>query len=73
MSLFRPLRDCVPGPSDRTKVWVEFIEEHADWLIAARKRWHEGDPPPRVHHLGMIGSGVGLLAVVALAVERVVS
>jgi hypothetical protein len=73
MSVFRAPRDRPPGPSDRTKVWVEFIEEHADWFIGARKRWHEGDPTARAHRLGLIGSGAGILTVVVLAVERLVS
>jgi hypothetical protein len=72
MSVFRATRDRPPDPSDQTRAWIEFIEEHADWLIGARKRWHEGDPAIRAHRLGLIGSGVGLLAV-AFAVERLVS
>jgi hypothetical protein len=72
MSASRATRDRPPGPSDRTKAWVAFIEEHADWLICARKRWHEGDPMDRVHRLSLIGSGAGLLAA-AIAVERLVS
>jgi hypothetical protein len=24
---------------------VEFAKELCDWLIEARRRWHEGDPP----------------------------
>lgn len=72
MSVFRAPRDYRQGPSDRTKAWVKFIEEHADWFIGARKRWHEGDPPARAHRLHVFGSGLGVLALV-LAVERLVS
>lgn len=72
MRVFRATGHRSEGPSDRARAWVEFIEEQADWLIGARKRWHEGDPAPRAHGLGPIGSGAGLLAV-ALLVERLVS
>jgi hypothetical protein len=69
---FQGTGDRSAGPSDRTRAWVAFIEEQADWLVGARKRWHEGDPTPRAHRLGLIGSGAGLLAV-AIAVGRLVS
>jgi hypothetical protein len=72
MSVFRAARDDRQGPSDRTKAWVAFIEEHTDWCIGARKRWHEGDPPARAHRLHVLSSGAGVLALV-LAIERLVS
>jgi hypothetical protein len=34
------------GPSDGLKAWTKWLEEQGDWCIDARKRWHEGDPPP---------------------------
>jgi len=55
------------GPSKRTRAWVNFIEECADWLIDARKRWHDGDPPRKA--LGgrlLIGVGTSLLALAAI-------
>jgi hypothetical protein len=69
MSVFRATRERPPGPSERTRAWIDFIGQHAEWLIAARRRWHEGDPATHAHRFGLIGSGAGLLAL-ALAVER---
>jgi hypothetical protein len=72
MSEFRTPRDHRRGPSDQTRAWVEFIEQHADWFIGARKRWREGDPPARSHRFRVFGSGAGVLALV-LAIERLIS
>ena len=33
------------GPSPTVRAWVAFFEELGDWLIDARRRWREGDPP----------------------------
>jgi hypothetical protein len=71
MGFFRARREQPRGPSDRTKAWIEFIETHADWFIGARKRWHEGDPPPRAYRLRMVGSGASLLALVVAVVHFV--
>ena len=71
MRVYRAIRDRPRGPSDRTKAWAEFIETHADWFIGARKRWHEGDPPPNASRLRLIGSGAGLLAAVVAVVHLV--
>jgi len=72
MSLFRASSVRAPGPSERTRAWVDFIEEHAEWLIGARMRWHEGNPATQGRRFGVIGSGAGLLAL-AFALERLVT
>jgi hypothetical protein len=53
------------GPPDGLRVWV-------DWIIDARKRWHEGDPPraPISRWQLALGSG-GALALAAL-IQRLI-
>jgi hypothetical protein len=48
------------GPPDGLRAWT-------DWIIDARKRWHEGDPPraPISRWQLALGSG-GALALAAL-------
>jgi hypothetical protein len=47
--------------------------EFGDWLIDARKRWHEGDPASTISRWRvLLGSGTVLLAAAAI-VERLVA
>lgn len=56
------------GPSDGVEAWTRYVEARVDWLIDARGRWHDHDPPQRTPGWRLIwGAGVGLLAAIALA------
>ncbi|HEX5309275.1 MAG TPA: hypothetical protein VFW38_09380 [Solirubrobacteraceae bacterium] len=55
------------GPSPRIRAWVAFFEELGDWLIDARRRWREGDPPtPRGAQRLLALTPVAFVLVVAL-------
>ena len=67
-------RGILRGPSTGLRAWATFLEERVDWLMGARRRWHEADPPKRPVRLRlMLGSGTALLAVAALIVERLLA
>ena len=46
---------------------MDFAKELCDWLIEARRRWHEGDPPAAARRARLLaGWAVGAAAFVAL-------
>jgi hypothetical protein len=66
-----PHQGLLRGPSKGVRAWAAFFEERADWFVDARKRWHDGDPPPRAGRWRLVlGSGTVLIGAVAI-VERV--
>jgi hypothetical protein len=66
-----PHQGLLRGPSKGVRAWATFFEERADWLVDARKRWHESDPPRRTGRWRLVfGCGTSLVAVAAI-VERV--
>jgi hypothetical protein len=48
------------GPSPGVQAWTAWGMALGDWLIDARKRWHEGDPPPKPGKMRAVRVGLVL-------------
>jgi hypothetical protein len=53
------------GPSDGLREW-------ADWVLEVRRRWHEDDPPPRLHPWRWVTGGGALLLGLTALIERLI-
>jgi hypothetical protein len=68
----RPIRRRVlSGPSEGFSAWTSYWLEIGDWVIDARKRWRDGDPPAHARRWGLLAC-CSSVAVIATIVERVV-
>ncbi len=62
-------RGLLRGPSPGLLLWVAFVEQQLDWLIDARRRWHESAPARGNSWRVALGVLASVLATVAI-VER---
>jgi hypothetical protein len=67
-------RSILHGPSEGVRLWTTYLQEVIDWLIDARKRWHEGAPVPATRGLrprSLIGGSATFIVAVAIIIQRV--
>lgn len=57
------------GPSAGLEAWTVYLMEVVDWMIDARRRWHEAGPRPSRRWSALAGGGACLLTLTLLVLR----